>query len=61
MELRLHQEIQDAKHSGRDTTTAEKLKSKGDAELKEGRLGAAIRHYSQAEKALGLPPDKTSR
>jgi hypothetical protein len=53
MELKLHQDIENAQHSGRDTTTAEKLKAKGDAELKEGRLHAAIKHYAEAEKALG--------
>ena len=53
MELKLYQDIKDAPRSGRDTTAAEKLKAKGDAELKEGRIRAAKRHYSEAEKALG--------
>jgi hypothetical protein len=53
MEQKLYQDIQAAQHSGRDTTTASKLKAKGDAELKEGRLQAAIKHYEEAEKAVG--------
>lgn len=52
MEQKLYQDIKDAKQSGRDTTKAEKLKAKGDAELKEGRIRPAIRHYQAAEKAL---------
>ncbi len=53
MEQKLYQDIQAAQHSGRDTTAAKKLKAKGDAELKEGRLQAAIKHYEEAEKAVG--------
>jgi hypothetical protein len=53
MEQKLHQDIQDAQHAGRNTTAAEKLKAKGDAELRQGRLHAAIQHYGEAEKAVG--------
>ena len=53
MEQKLHQDIQAAQHSGRNTTAAEKLKAKGDADLKEGRLHAAVKHYEAAEKAVG--------
>jgi hypothetical protein len=53
MEHKLHQDIQDAQHAGRNTTAAQKLKAKGDAELREGRLHAAIKHYEDAEKAIG--------
>jgi hypothetical protein len=53
MEQKLHQDIQDAQHAGRNTAAAQKLKAKGDAELREGRLHAAIKHYADAEKAVG--------
>ena len=53
MENKVYQDIQAAQKSGRDTTAAEKLKAKGDAELREGRLHAAMMHYEQAEKAVG--------
>lgn len=53
MEQKLYQDIQAAQHSGRNTTAAEKLKAKGDAELREGRLHAAMKHYEDAEKAVG--------
>ena len=53
MEQKLYQDIQAAQHSGRDTTAAKKLKAKGDAELSAGRLHAAMKHYEDAEKAVG--------
>ncbi len=53
MEQKLYQDIQAAQHSGRNTTAAEKLKAKGDAELSAGRLHAAMKHYEDAEKAVG--------
>jgi hypothetical protein len=53
MEHKLFADINTARNSGRNVSTAEKLKAKGDAELREGKLDAAIKHYEQAEKAIG--------